>query len=309
MRDNFFDLGGHSLLGVRLFAQIERITGENLPLTALFQAPTIEQQARALSEKRQATSWSSLVMLRDGNAPPPIFCLPGTLGNVFTDLGDLARHLGSGQPVYGLQDGIRNPSRVKALAAHFVEEIKAVQRDGPFVLIGICSGGVVAYEMAQQLHAQGQKVAVLAMVEPSPPRVSNLHSYAKLVGYIFGRFTRRLGHHSRSMAQRDTAEQRAYLHMKAKVVANWLAMADYTVQPYPGSIHLLLTGESLSSPENAQLGWTELAADGVSIHQIPGTHDSITGNSGTKIEEAEMQALAQRLRVCIDETLANGNSR
>jgi len=307
--DNFFDLGGHSLLGVRLFAQIERITSQNLPLTALFQAPTIEQLARILVEGRQPTPWDSLVMLRNGNSQPPIFCLPGTLGNVFTDLGDLARYLNSGQPIYGLQDGVQNPSRVKDLAAHFVDEVYSVQRKGPYILVGICSGGVVAYEMAQQLHSEGQEVALLAMVEPSPPRVSSLQSYARLLAYIFGRFTRRMGHHSRNMAERDPAEQKAYLRMKTKVIANWLAMAGYTARPYPGSIHLFLTHDSLSSPDNAQLGWTRLAAGGVKMREIPGTHDSITGNADTKIEAAHMQVLAERLIDCIDETLANGNRR
>jgi len=308
VRDNFFDWGGHSLLGVRLFAQIERITGEKLPLAALFQAPTIEELARVLSNKKGLVPCNSLVMLQDGDSQPPVFCLPGTLGNVFTDLGDLARYLGSGRPVYGLQDGIQNPSRIKALAAHFIDEIYTVKREGPYILVGICSGGVVAFEMAQELHAQGQQVALLALVEPSPPRVSNVQSYAKLAAYILHRFARRLGHHSRKMAQRDAAEQRVYLRMKAKVIANWLAMAGYTAHPYPGQIDLFLTRESLGSPPNPQLSWGKLAAGGVRIHEIPGNHDTITGNNNTKIEEGHMRTLAKQLRVCIDETLADENS-
>ena len=308
VRDNFFDLGGHSLLGVRLFAQIERITGERLPLAALFQAPTIEELARVLSNKQGAVPCDSLVMLQNGDSQPPVFCLPGTLGNVFTDLGDLARYLGPDRPVYGLQDGIQNPSRIKALAAHFIDEIYTVEREGPYILVGICSGGVVAFEMAQELHAQGQQVALLALVEPSPPRVSNVQSYARLAAYILNRFARRLGHHSRSMVQRDSAEQKAYLRMKAKIIANWLAMAGYTAQPYPGQIDLFLTRESLRSPPNPQLGWRKLADGGVRIHEIAGNHDTITGNNNTKIEEAHMRSLAKQLRTCIDETRSYGNN-
>jgi len=309
IRNNFFDLGGHSLLVVRLFAQIERTTGVNLPLTTLFQAPTIEQLARVLSKKTRAVSCDSLVMLRDGDGKPPVFCLPGTLGNVFTDLGDLVRYLDSDQPVYGLQDGIHNPSQVPAMAAHFIDEIHTVYDEGPYVLVGICSGGVVAFEMAQQLRARGQEVALLALVEPSPPRRSGVHSYQKLASYILRRIVRRAGYHSRSIAQRDAAEQREYLRMKRKIITNWLAMAAYTAKPYPGPIHLFLTGDSLGAPRNPQLAWGELAGGGLGVYEIPGSHDTITGNNNTKIEEAHMQALAERLRGCIDETLARGNNK
>jgi hypothetical protein len=70
-----------------------------------------------------------------------------------------------------------------------------------------------------------------------------------------------------------------------------------------------LTGDSLGAPRNPQLAWGELAGGGLGVYEIPGSHDTITGNNNTKIEEAHMQALAQRLRGCIDETLARGNNK
>ena len=153
VNDNFFEIGGHSLLAVRLLAQIEQVFDKNLPLATLFQAPTIEQLANALRQTEGSSSWSSLVALQPHGYKPPFFCVPGNLGNVFVDLGDLAKHLGPDQPFYGLQDGIQNPAQIEALAVRYLDEIRTVQPEGPYLLGGVCSGSIVAFEMAQQLMA------------------------------------------------------------------------------------------------------------------------------------------------------------
>ncbi len=113
IHDNFFMLGGDSLLAARVATKIRTAFHMELPLPTIFQAPTIEQLAGVLERKGWSIPRVSLVMVQKGGAKPPFFCVPGTLGNVFTDLNYLARHLGSDQPVYGLQDGIQNPSRVE----------------------------------------------------------------------------------------------------------------------------------------------------------------------------------------------------
>jgi aspartate racemase len=263
IHDNFFELGGHSLLIVRLFAQIEKTFGKRLPLATLFQAPTVEQLASVIHQAGWSLPWCSLVAIQPSGSKLPFFCVPGILGNVFTDLGDLARHLGLDQPFYGLQDGIQNPSQIEALAAQYVDEIRTVQAEGPYLLGGVCSGGVVAFEMAQQLQAQAQRVALLALVEPSSPPVPGLRSYIKLAASILRRFVRRLGHHSRNVSQRDSVELRAYLRLKAKLVANSWALRRYAPQPYPGRIDLFMAHESLAhSPRDPRLGWRKLAAGG-----------------------------------------------
>jgi len=309
VRDNFFELGGHSLLAVRLFAQIEKVFGQKLPLVTLFQAPTIEQLTSVLRQAGCSVPWSSLVAIQPGGSKPPFFCVPGNLGNVFTDLGDLARHLGPDQPFYGLQDGIQNPIQIEALAAHYLDEIQAMQPEGPYLLGGVCSGGVVAFEMAQQLQILGQQVDLLALVEPSPPPVPGLRSYTKLAASILRRFVRRLGRHSRNVSQLSSAEQGAFVRLKAKVVANLWAVRRYAPQPYPGPIHLFLASESpAQSPHDPRLGWCEWATGGAEIHTIPGNHDTITGTNDTQIEEAHMQVLAEQLRVCIDEVLTDDDN-
>jgi len=309
VQDNFFELGGHSLLAVRLSAQIEKAFGQELPLAALFQAPTIEQLASVLRQAGRPAPCSTLVAMRPTGSNPPFFVVPGNLGNVFTDLGNLARYLGLNQPFYGLQDSVQNPARIEALAARYLGEIRAVQSKGPYLLGGVCSGGIVAFEMAQQLQAQGQQVFLLALVEPSCPRAPGLCAYGGFVVSVLRRFARRLGHRSHGAVRRGSAEQRAYLRLKLKVIANMWAVIRYTPRSYPGRIELFLTLESLESPRAPHLGWQELTTGGVALHVIPGVHNTITGANGAEIEEAHIRCLAEQLRACIERAVSDGAIR
>ncbi len=172
--DKFFDLGGHSLLAVRLFAQIEKTFNKNLPLAILLQAPTIEQLATILRQQEGSVPWSPLVTIQSGGSKPPLFCIHGGGFNVLV-YRELAINLGPDQPVYGLQarglDGSNEPlrNRIEEIATDYVEQILTVQPEGPYFLAGLSSGGNIALEMAQQLHAQGQKVALLAMFDSYGP--------------------------------------------------------------------------------------------------------------------------------------------
>jgi acyl-CoA synthetase (AMP-forming)/AMP-acid ligase II/thioesterase domain-containing protein len=301
--DNFFALGGDSLLAARVNNDVQSAFSTELPLSMIFQTPTIEQLASVLTENGKEILGDSLVMLRDGESQTPVFCLPGTLGNVYNDLGDLARYLGPERPVYGLQDGIQNPSRIEDLAAHYIDEVRHVQPEGPYFLVGVCSGGTIAFEMGQQLQTQGQRVAMLGLVEPAPLYVPGLGSYYDLASFVLRQVVRRFGHHSRSVSGLSSPEQRTYFRLRRKLIANQWALRHYAPGPYRGSIHLFLTDETLDSPENPRLGWRELATGRVEIHAIPGTHNSVTGMNDTQIEEAHMQALAVQLRASIEDVL------
>lgn len=308
VKDNFFELGGHSLSAMRMLAQLEQVTGTKLSLTTLFQAPTIKELAKILRHNEASPSWSSLVAIRSGNFKPPFFCIPGNLGNVFTDLGDLARHLGPDQPFYGLQDGIQNPAQIEALALHYLDEIRRVQSEPPYLLGGVCSGGMVAFEMAQQLQRQGQAVALLALIEPVPPLGPGLRSYMDFVALIGRRFARRFSYHSSNFLQLTPAEQKTYARLKTKLMANSWALRRYTPKPYPGPIHLFLASESLKAGQNPQLNWQKWAIGGMEVYEISGSHNTITGDNETKIEEADMQVLAGQLKVCIDKALADDHN-
>jgi thioesterase domain-containing protein len=307
VRDNFFELGGHSMLAVRLLAQIEQSFHRQLPLITLFRAPTVEQLADVLRTDPGTESelYSSLIAMQSAGSRPPFFFVPGNLGNVFTDLGHLARYLGPDQPFYGFQDAANNPVQIEPLAAHYLNQMRAVQSEGPYFLGGICSGGVVAFEMAQQLQSQGEQVALLALVEPARPSVPGLRSYIGFATAIYHRSVRRLGRQSRTASQQAATNRGSLLRLKAKVIANLWALRRYAPQQYAGQIHMFLTRESLESPEHPRLGWRELSQYGAELHLIPGSHDTITGNNGAEIEEIHMQVLAGQLKACMDEALEN----
>ena len=166
---NYFDLGGDSSVAVRLFAQIEREFKVKLPLATLFEAPTIEELARVLSREASSSGWSPLVAIQTEGSRPPFFCMHGAGGHILV-YRDLSRRLGSNQPFYGLQapglDGSRPPlTRVEDMAAMYVKEIRKMQPHGPYFLGGYCMGGTVALEVAQQIQAQGERVALLALFD------------------------------------------------------------------------------------------------------------------------------------------------
>jgi len=122
-----------------------------------------------------------------------------------------------------------------------------------------------------------------------------------LAGFVFGRILRRLG---RSEVSPEWATERGlFVRLKLKLVANQWALRQYIPRPYPERIHLFLTAESLASGHSPRLGWRAFAVAGVEVHEIPGTHNTITGLDDTPIEPAHMQALAERLKVCIDDVL------
>ena len=209
--DDFFSLGGHSLLGVRLFAQIEEKFGKRLPLTTLFQAPTIEQLAEVLRRDSWSPPWSSLVPIQPGGSRPAFYCVHEYDGNVL-HYRELARALGPDQPFFGLQaqgaDGKRPPlSRFEDIAAHYVEEIRAFQPEGPYVLGGSSYGGLVAFEMAQQLYAQGQKVALLALFDTWSP------GYLKLLTLPLNY---RISRHAGAISRLGLRERLVYVSDRAK---------------------------------------------------------------------------------------------
>ena len=169
VNQNYFDLGGNSLLATRLFARIKQAFNVDLPLSTLIEAQTIEDLARILRGEDETPGWSPLVPIQIGGSLPPFFCVHGGGGNVLI-YRDLSRRLGPDQPFYGLQsqglDG-RQPllTRIEDMATLYLKAVRTVQPHGPYFLGGYCMGGTVAFEMAQQLEALGEKVALLALFD------------------------------------------------------------------------------------------------------------------------------------------------
>lgn len=174
VQDRFFDLGGHSLLAVRVIAHVEKKFNRKLPVAAIFQHRTIEQLARLLrADEPRYASATSLVEIQGHGSNPPLYLVHGVGGGMFWGYSNLARHLGSDQPLYAFKsrglDGQPEWPTIEEMAANYVADLRAHQPHGPYLLGGYCFGGIVAYEMARQLQAQGQSVRLLGLMNCSPP--------------------------------------------------------------------------------------------------------------------------------------------
>ena len=176
--DNFFDLGGYSLLVLQLLLNIETQWNRSLPITVLFQAPTIRQLALFLHDAPPPPR-AKVVPFREQGTQPPIFCIPGARGNLLfahelaNQLAKRSANPAADRPVYGLQERLKSdgplPTRIDEVAAQYLREVQAIQPQGPYHLVGYSIGGLIAYEMAQQLRQNGHEVALLGLLDPTPP--------------------------------------------------------------------------------------------------------------------------------------------
>jgi amino acid adenylation domain-containing protein len=183
--DSFFELGGTSLQAAILTLSLESRLGASVPLSALFEAPTVAGLARYLEARypeasvlRDAGEDSPLVAIQPNGSQPPLFCVHPVGGTVFCYL-PLARALGPDQPVYGLQSpglsGGREPlGSVEEMAGVYLEALRSAQPHGPYRLAGWSMGGAVAYEMARRLTLEGEEVAALLLLDSSVPSESRL---------------------------------------------------------------------------------------------------------------------------------------
>jgi aspartate racemase len=167
--DNFFEVGGHSLLAIRVFADIRKRTGRSLPLMTLFRAPTIRRLAAFISADAPTARWSPLVQMTSEGDGAPVFIVHGLTG-VAMNLRALALRIGARRPAYALQargvDGEQPPfDRVEDIAACYIDHILAIQPRGPYLIVGFCFGGLVAFEIARRFLEKGEEVAFLGLLD------------------------------------------------------------------------------------------------------------------------------------------------
>ncbi len=298
VRQSFFDLGGHSLLAVRLMHRLEQVFGKRMPITVLFQAPTIEHMAELLRTKGWAPSWSSLVPIQPLGSKRPLFLVHGAGGTVII-YRDLARHLGTDQPIYGLQaqglDGKQAClTSVEDMASHYLEAIRTIQPEGPYVLGGLSFGGTVAFEMARQLKAKGEEVALLALLDTFPGKYEPAASLLLKLGKMpareqFDYIQRKTTAYARNWKRRI---DRMFLPQALKNVRRGIHLAgtQYSPKSYTGDITLFRASEkSLRGVNDSYAGWRELAGGKLEVVDIPGGHVSM-------LSEPQVAVLAEQLK-------------
>ena len=337
---NFFDLGGHSILAIRLMAKIREHFQRDLPLATLFEASSIRGLARVLASDAPALPRSTLVPIQPHGSRPALFCIHAIGGEVLNFL-DLAHHLGTEQPFYGIQaptpaDVDGQFLTIAEMASNYVQVIREVQPEGPYLLAGLCYGGVIAFEIAQQLTQQGCPVAMLSLLDTwSPVLVPDYEDYAQLLvenaQYLARLNQVELGITLESIRQLEPEQQVMTVLKRVKeanlvpteIGIDWLrrylegyklrsdAFHQYVPTPYTGAISLFRAG-SRSEQQFAEFaeqgmdiydetqGWGEVAVGHFNNIQVPGYHE-------TMCHEPHVQVLAEQLTTCIKDALQKPN--
>ncbi|MFJ3084594.1 amino acid adenylation domain-containing protein [Streptomyces halstedii] len=313
--DTFQDLGGHSIAALRLVLRIKEATGVDIPIASLLLGGTVATIA-AMIEEDQRIDGSALVPLRETTGRTPFFFVHPLGGSVFC-YAALADALSDDQPVYGLQafdlagpDGPR-PETIEEIAKLYLQEVRAVQPEGPYQVGGWCMGGVVAYEMARQLQQEGELTSTLAIISssidnPVPPEYVSDESAA-----LLGAFGHNLPvtpeelremesderfEHVLAIAQGPTArpdagtveDLRRLVKVYQRHAKALLTYRDTERSLYRGDVLLVRADTEVHS--DGDLGWTSRVDGRLAMIQSPGDHYSM-------LSKAHVPDLAERLAV------------
>ncbi|MBL0142932.1 MAG: amino acid adenylation domain-containing protein [Betaproteobacteria bacterium] len=352
--DDFFDHGGTSLAALRLVATLEDAFLTSLPLVSLYEHPTVAGMAAQLRNCEKSAlqlprspigGESNLVEIKRSQAGTPLFLVPGGHGGMaeMTLYAQLMRHLKREQPVFGLLahglDGRTQPhASVTEMAEAYVRTVRGMQPRGPYALGGECVGGVVAFEMARQLLAQGQAIALLLLMDTWCP------SFAGGAHYRYIEAPRTLLRARKAVARDGAADLRRVLHdhirdrppfgplrslrygvnvarTLKRVADPWLAAVERVGKPAPGTERIAgaesnyvdlamryrpqpydgrvtLLVSSANHRQGLAEGWRRFAAGGLAVHSIPGDHDSYIRDTP--------EATARLMQACLDEALPGG---
>lgn len=323
--DNFFQLGGRSLVAVKIMAGLEEKTGKRLPLATLFEHSTVEKLANRLEVNAEAITWESLVPIKPKGKKMPLYIVHGAGLNVLL-FNALAMNMDDEQPVYGLQargiNGIDEPLDVmEEIAANYVEEIINHDPVGPYAVAGYSLGGLIAYEMAKQMLAMGKDVKMLAMFDtyadqtkihtPKLKRtIQDAWFLIKQVAYtpvLFAQDPKRtIEYKSREIGKRIKKLYQKFFPGNVKKKEGFAAYTDdihekslaaqrnYLLTPVDIKIELFRAKKKTFYMDDFKfLGWRPYALKGVAVHDIPGEHNTIFAPPNDK-------QFARVLQECLD---------
>jgi amino acid adenylation domain-containing protein/FkbH-like protein len=342
IQDDFFTLGGNSLMAVRLFAELEKVTGRKFPLVTLFQAPTIEKLAATLDSGDSAATRSVLVPIQPRGNKPPLFLVHGAGGDVLWGYANLVAHMEPDQPIFALksrgQAGLEEFTSLDEMAAFYANEIRTFQPQGPYYLGGYCFGGNVAYEMARKLQNDGQTVALVALLDSAPSnagyervlwwRPSFVYQFSKNLCVwlkdfrnwsardrrrFFLRKARTLGRKilkvagiNRKTDPVDVEEVIDPIYFPESELKLWQihlnALATHVQRPYSGRVTLFRTKGNPLFSSYAEDMCWGNLIQGLEIKHVPGSHENV-------FMEPHVRVMAQTLTAAISEAAANSENQ
>ena len=321
IRSNFFEMGGHSIKAVKVMMEIEKKTGKQIPLSALFQHSTVEKFAKLLTIKKEIVS-DYLVPLKPKGSKVPLFIVHGAGLNIL-NFSNVINHFCEDQPVYGFQgigpNGFDNWfESIEAMATRYIESILEVNPNGPYALAGFSFGGVVAFEIARQLKEQGKKVSIVALLDTYVDSSYYYGSYSqkRLIRY-YDRTYRRLDYLKemltsyKSLKLRFNAKkvylQKKYFGLKdnmseqdslaleqfieASAMVNKI-IDRYHLIPQNIEVELFRAEDDVDYKlDPTHLGWKKAALKGVNIHNISGNHLDIVAPPNDKVLAGMLQKI------------------
>ncbi|MDO9526791.1 MAG: SDR family NAD(P)-dependent oxidoreductase [Gemmobacter sp.] len=332
VQDSFFDLGGHSLIAVRLFAMIRKTYAIDFPISVLFEAPTIAAcatliesrigpQDAADTPKAPARRFTHLVPMHlgEGGAKTPFFLVAGMFGNVL-NLRHLAQLIGADRPFFGLQArglyGDQTPHQTfPEAAAAYIAEMKQVQPKGPYLVGGFSGGGLIAWEMARQLELAGESVAQVVLLDtplPMRPELTRMDkALIKLTelrrkgpGYLREWWQARQDWKRQQSRPQTPTDAHAFNNASIEAAFR-AALPVYDLHPRAGRVALfrppldrhwqVSDGKWVSEAKEYVFpdnDWTRFAP-GLEVIEVPGTHDSM-------VLEPNVRVMAARLRKVIE---------
>ena len=337
INDNFFEIGGNSLISIRLLLQIQKRIDSKIILSDIFHALTIRELAFRLNNHEDVHSMSSMVCIQHGTIQsnlPPLFFIH-VLGVGMKYCRPIVKYLGLDITVFGLSiELMDNPpevsSMVEDLAQFYIADVKKTYPVGPYMFIGFSFGGLVAFEMARQLQERGDDIRLVGLIDTIPPtlfkkldiesRIKEHHEQWKKQGisYLVKKVVTRLNNEwflnkqkvthyflSKRLWYYEITGRNSLMPIGLKEFAGWSANKEaakfYTPQPYSGKITLFKSDQTTSEIHyvlDPQLGWGDIAMGGVDIVECHGDHVGM-------LKDPNVEKVSKSLRIAIDKALSS----
>lgn len=318
IQDNFFDIGGTSMMAVQLFSQIDQNLAISLPPTTLLEAPNIESISQQIDKKGEDERWAVLVPLRSTGSKRPLFCLHAGGAHVLF-YHDLAKNLSTEQPVYaiqplGLEGKMESHKSIREMASYYIGEIRKVQPNGPYAILGTCFSDAVALEMANQLKTINETVDPLIIVDSEPFGMDLTKSSTKEKLFRYFNLAKDGKFHLLKEIVKGRINKlrniqpffegyKKYEGIKQEQLKNLEQFRndlsnlylDYQWEEYDGDVTFVQCQEYSERPWRHKVieTWKQVIKGNIDVQVVPGHHLTL-------FEEPEVKGLANQVQKCVD---------